>query len=86
MQKIHCRTALLLMGLLAGSATLYGQQIGGTVRDASGLGVPGAGGKVTQTGTGLVRNANTGTDGAFLFADLPTGPYLLEVTKEGRYE
>ena len=72
-----------MLGLLAASAALYGQQIGGTVRDSTGLSVPGAQIKVTQTGTGLVRNATTGADGGYVFADLPTGPYIFEVAKEG---
>src|SRR5579864_2925755 len=58
-------------------------QINGTVRDASGLGVPDASVKATQTATGLVRTATSGPDGAYVLTNLPIGPYLLEVTKEG---
>src|SRR5262252_2933825 len=58
-------------------------QINGTVRDASGLAVADATVKVTQTATGAVRTATSGTDGAYVLANLPIGPYLLEVTKEG---
>src|SRR3974390_356686 len=58
-------------------------QISGTVRDAGGLEVPGAEVKVTQTATGVVRALNTGASGSFVFPNLPVGPYVLEVVKEG---
>jgi hypothetical protein len=69
------------------TATAWGQsstsQINGTVRDASGLAVPSAEVKVTQTATGASRTALTGADGAYVLPNLPIGPYIVEVTKEG---
>jgi hypothetical protein len=78
----------LLVACLFGSATLWSQaistsQISGTVRDASGLAVPGADVKVTQSDTGLVRTATTAADGGFVLPNLPIGPYQIEVSKEG---
>jgi hypothetical protein len=58
-------------------------QINGTVRDSSGLGVPGAEVKATQTATGATRTVNSGGDGSYVIPNLPIGPYMLEVTKEG---
>ena len=58
-------------------------QISGTVRDASGAAVPGAGVTVTQTDTGLARTAETDSNGFYLLPSLPTGPYRLEVKKDG---
>ena len=58
-------------------------QIQGTVQDASGAAVPGAEVKATQTDTGAIRTATTGIDGGYVLADLPIGPYRLEVSKEG---
>ena len=58
-------------------------QIKGTVQDSSGLGVPGAEVKATQTGTGVVRSTATGADGGYVLTDLPIGPYQLEVSKAG---
>jgi len=58
-------------------------QINGTIRDSSGLAVPGAEVKVTQTATGAVRTATSGSDGGYILPNLPIGPYLLEVTKDG---
>ena len=79
-------TAVLAVGFLL-AALAWGQgttaQINGTVKDASGLAVPGAELKATQTATGAVRTTTSGADGAFALPNLPIGPYLLEVTKEG---
>lgn len=58
-------------------------QIRGVIRDPSGSVIAGAEIKVTQTATGAVRNATTGDDGAYTLPNLPVGPYMLEVTKEG---
>ena len=71
---------LLLCSLVWPQAT---SQISGTVRDQSGLAIPGAEVKVTQTATGAVRTVNAAADGSYVLANLPIGPYLLEVTKEG---
>ncbi len=58
-------------------------QIQGTIQDASGAPVPGAQITVIQTATGLNRMVTSETDGTYVFPNLPTGPYRLEVTKEG---
>ena len=77
---------LALAGVLVG-ISLYAQgqlsQIQGTVQDASGAAVPGAVVKITKTDTGTVRTVNSGADGAYVAADLPAGPYRVEVTKAG---
>ena len=67
------------------SVALLGQtaQISGIVRDASGSSVPEATIKVTQTATGATRTVSSGTDGGYVLPNLPTGPYLFEVTKDG---
>ena len=66
----------------------YGQaistsQINGTVRDASGLAVPDAEVRATQTDTGQARKTISGADGGYVLANLPIGPYQLEVSKQG---
>src|SRR5690348_5733301 len=70
------------------SAAIFAQvgatsQISGIVKDASGAAVPGAQVKATQTDTGLERTALTGQDGGYVLANLPVGPYRLEVSKTG---
>ena len=39
--------------------------------------------KVTQTDTGVSRSVSSDPAGAFVLANLPLGPYRLEVGKEG---
>jgi len=58
-------------------------QINGTVRDTSGLAIPGAAVRVTQTATSAARTVTSGSDGSYILPNLPLGPYQLEVSKEG---
>src|SRR5215470_9019491 len=58
-------------------------QIQGVVQDASGLAVPGADVKATQTETGISRSTVSGADGGYALPNLPIGPYQFEVTKSG---
>src|ERR1700692_1813486 len=75
----------LLLGICFASVALLGQtaQISGIIRDVSGASVPDAMIKVTQTANGAVRTASSGTDGGYVLPNLPVGPYLFEVTKDG---
>src|ERR1700686_4920844 len=76
----------IVLGLILTCGAVWAQstaQINGTVRDSSGLAVAGATVKATQTATGAVRTITSDAEGAFVFANLPIGPYLLEITKEG---
>jgi carboxypeptidase family protein len=74
-----------VFGCLLTCAAAWGQtaQIAGIVKDSSGSSIPGAAVKVTQTATGVVRTTNSGADGGYVLPNLPIGPYLLEVTKDG---
>ncbi len=63
--------------------TISTSQIRGTIVDASGAPVPGAQISLTQTATGAVRTATSGSDGGYTLPELPVGPYQLTVTKEG---
>jgi outer membrane receptor protein involved in Fe transport len=77
------------LGMLAlCSFTIWAQaqntsQMQGTVQDATGSAVPGAEVKTTQTDTGTIRSTTTGLDGGYVLANLPIGPYRMEVSKEG---
>ena len=75
--------ATLCFALACAGAWGQTAQISGTVRDPSGSAIPGAAIKATQTATGVVRTAISGADGAYVLPDLPIGPYLVEVSKEG---
>ncbi len=69
--------------LMCAAAWAQTAQIAGIVKDSSGSSIPGAAIKATQTATGVVRTTNSGADGGYVLPNLPIGPYLLEVTKEG---
>jgi hypothetical protein len=74
--------------LLLAAAPLRAQagstaQISGTVKDGSGGVLPGVDVTVTQTDTGLKRNAVTDSEGQYLLPNLPVGPYRLEATLQG---
>src|ERR1019366_1711969 len=58
-------------------------QIGGIVRDASGLAIAGAGVKATQTATGAARTATSSSNGEYQLTNLPIGPYQIEISKTG---
>src|SRR5437868_3955803 len=79
-------TTIIAIAFLLG-AFVWGQgttaQINGTVKDASGLAVPGAEIKATQTATGAVRTTTSSADGGYVLPNLPIGPYIIEVSKGG---
>src|SRR5437879_4571622 len=80
--KTHLKLAVAAL-LACASMVAQTAQINGTVKDSAGLAVPGAEVKASQTATGGVRTATTGQDGGYVLANLPIGPYMVEVTKDG---
>ncbi|MEQ1885377.1 MAG: carboxypeptidase regulatory-like domain-containing protein [Bryobacteraceae bacterium] len=76
--------AAVVLVCLSGSAFAQAvSQISGTAKDPSGAVVPGVEISATQTDTGLKRATTTDESGAFIFPNLPLGPYKLEATKMG---
>jgi len=73
---------LSVPALLLAQATST-SQITGVVRDNTGASIPAASVKLLQTDTGLTRTSVTSSDGTYVLANLPIGPYRMEVTKEG---
>src|SRR6266704_7035325 len=75
----------LIVWVLA-SAVVWGQataQISGTVKDPSGAVLPGVEITVTQTDTGITRNAVTNETGSYVLPNLAIGPYRLEAGLPG---
>src|SRR5436189_5856893 len=81
---VFCALFLCLVtsGLLWGQAGATAQ-ISGTVKDQSGAVLPGAEVTLTQTETGLTRNAVTNETGSYTLTNLPIGPYRLEASLPG---
>ena len=72
--------------LAVGCAVVWAQataQISGTVKDQSGAVLPGVEITVTQTETGITRNAVTNETGSYVLSNLPIGPYRLEASLPG---
>lgn len=86
MKRISTPLFIRILLCLALCSAVFAQsvsQISGTVKDASGLGVPEAQITVTQTATGVSRSAVSAANGAYSLPSLPIGPYRMEVKKEG---
>ncbi len=86
MIRIVRRFTIALLVCALACAALFAQsvsQIAGSVRDASGLGVPAAEVTATQTDTGTIRTTVTSADGTYVLPSLPVGPYRVEIKKEG---
>lgn len=87
--RFNIRLLCLVVALCAAfvPARLAAQQvlgaITGTVKDASGASVPGAGVQARNVGTNLTVRAETQGNGSYLLLNLPIGIYELSFTKEG---
>jgi Carboxypeptidase regulatory-like domain len=77
---------ILVLSLFVASAAradeLYGR-IRGVVADSTGAAMPGVQLKLTNVGTGGVKEMTTGSDGGYLFVNLIPGTYNLTATKSG---
>src|SRR3954463_5659439 len=86
LRELRVMVVVLSALLLAGDVMAQGgstAQISGTVRDESGGVLPGAAVTATQTDTGVTRTVVTEADGAYVLANLPLGPYRLDVQLSG---
>lgn len=77
MRAHHILLSALFATVITWAQAISTSQINGTVRDATGLAVPSAEVRATQTATGFVRSTTTGTDGGFVLVDLPIGPWIV---------
>ena len=78
--------AMLLAAFTTGAASaqsVSSAQVSGVVRDSSGGALPGADVTLTKIDTGAVRTVIAGNDGAYVFPNLPVGPYQLKVALQG---
>ena len=73
----------LLTATGAWAQAVAGSQVAGVVKDSSGGVLPGVEVTITKTDTGLTRTVVTGSDGAYVFPNLPVGPYRLKAVLQG---
>ena len=83
MKALNATAWFLLASVAAWAQSVSTAQIGGTVRDPTGLAVPGAEVRALQTATGAVRVATTDANGGYIIPSLVIGPYRIEVSKQG---
>jgi hypothetical protein len=78
---------LLTIGLVFGVSICWGQggngSMSGTVTDSTGGAIAGARVSATNTGTGQIREAQTGQDGTYVVPLLPPGTYTVTVSQTG---
>ena len=79
-------SCIALLVFVLNSASAWGQataQISGTVRDSTGAVLPSAQVTVTQAQTDFSRTTISNETGSYLFANLPLGPYKIQVVLAG---
>ncbi|MBZ5611439.1 MAG: carboxypeptidase regulatory-like domain-containing protein [Acidobacteriia bacterium] len=75
--------SILLTGMMALAQITATGSLAGTVTDKTGGVVPSAAVKITNTATGLTREAKTGEAGLYRFDLLPSGTYKVEISMSG---
>jgi hypothetical protein len=88
LRKLTLVSLFLLFVLFLRAVPVWAQavanaQIAGIISDPSGAAVPNAHITATQTNTHFVRTTVSGSDGTYVLAELPIGPYELEVRVSG---
>src|SRR5690242_16606279 len=74
---------VLVFGAVQAFAQLDTGSIVGTVHDKSGAVISGAAVKITNTKTGKVYESKTSDIGEYNVTGLPSGPYKVEVDRQG---
>ncbi|HEU4688038.1 MAG TPA: TonB-dependent receptor [Vicinamibacterales bacterium] len=82
------RRVVILVAFLSFASAAFSQQITtgviqGVVTDSTGAVVPGVTVEARNVDTNLVRTQTTGTDGRFIFLQMPPGPYSVTYTLLG---
>src|SRR5687767_3521715 len=83
MARVVSYLVLMLTGWGVISAQVNKSNLSGIVRDPSGAAVVGTAVKVTNTGTGAVRQEQTDTTGLYRFMLLDHGLYRIEASHSG---
>src|ERR1700686_2532199 len=75
--------ALLLSSAMLTNAQSTGGRIRGTVTDPSGGAVSGAKLQLTNEANGTQRDTDSGSNGEYIFLEVPLGTYQMEVPQKG---
>jgi hypothetical protein len=85
-QFLLIAVAVLLVGVFATTTAmadeLYGR-VRGVVTDSTGAAMPDVQMKLINVATGISKEMTSGSDGSYLFVNLPPGTYSLQASKSG---
>jgi len=81
--RFVCALAIMLAAAVFSSAQSTGGRVRGTVTDASGGAITGAKLLLTNEATGTQRDTASGSNGEYIFLEVPVGTYRIEVTQQG---
>jgi hypothetical protein len=81
--RLVCALAIMLATAVFSNAQSTGGRMRGTVTDASGGAITGAKLLLTNEANGTQRDTESGSNGEYIFLEVPVGTYQIEVTQQG---
>src|ERR1700675_349926 len=81
--RLVCALAMVLAEAVSGNAQSTGGRVRGTVTDSSGGAITGAKLLLTNEANGTQRDTQSGSNGEYIFLEVPVGTYQIEVTQQG---
>lgn len=83
-QKLALAVSFLIFSMVAFAQTeAIDGSMRGRITDPSGAAIPAASVEAANTNTGYTRAVQTGDDGYFVLPNLPLGPYVVTIKKQG---
>jgi Carboxypeptidase regulatory-like domain len=81
--RFVCALAIMLAAAVFSNAQSTGGRVRGTVTDSSGGAITGAKLLLTNEANGTQRDTQSGSNGEYIFLEVPVGTYQIEVTQQG---
>ena len=81
--RLACAMTIILAAAISGNAQSTGGRVRGTVTDSSGSAITGARLLLTNEANGTQRDTQTGSNGEYIFLEVPVGTYQLESNQQG---
>jgi hypothetical protein len=81
--RLACALAIMFAAAVSSNAQSTGGRVRGTVTDAGGGAITGSKLLLTNEANGTKRDAETGSNGEYIFLEVPVGTYQIEVTQQG---
>src|SRR5258708_2588128 len=81
--RLICALAIMLAAAVSSNAQSTGGRVRGTVTDSSGGAIAAAKLQLTNEANGTQRETQSGTNGEYIFLEVPVGTYQIEVSQQG---